>query len=133
MSGEPGYRSGGASLNPVRWIASRLPSFRLDGGEAACLEGLRTPSWEECGRVGCESVRLSDAAEGLEAIVTCLEEPGDLDGRKLAGLGMLPGVRLVLLQRRPVFVVRIGYTELALDRELAARVRVRAADGGTEL
>ena len=126
-------RVGGCRVNPVRWIATRLPSFRPDGEEEVCLDGLRTPSWEECGRSGCESVRLSDAAKGLEAIVTCLEEPGEPGGRKLASLGLLPGVRLVLLQRRPVFVVGIGYTELALDRELASRVRVRAADGGPEL
>lgn len=112
-------------MNPVRWIARRVPSFRRDGGEDECLEGRRAPSWERCSRTGCESIRLTDLEKGRAATITCLEDPGDSVGRKLAGLGMLPGAGLELLQRRPVFVVRMGRAELALDRELASRVRVR--------
>lgn len=117
-------------MNPVRWLADRIPPFRRDGGESDCLEGRQAPSWHECSRSGCESVRLSDVDPGVEAVVTCLEEPGEPRGRKLASLGLLPGVRLELLQRRPAYVVRIGYAELAIDHALASGVRVRADGDG---
>ncbi len=40
-------------------------------------------------------------------------------------MGVLPGARLLLVQRYPAFVFRLGYAELAVDRLLAARIRVR--------
>jgi hypothetical protein len=55
--------------------------------------------------------------------VTCLEDPGGDRARKLAGLGILPGVDLVLLQRTAGFVFRIGHAEIALDVELATAIR----------
>jgi len=38
---------------------------------------------------------------------------------------VLPGAEVTLLQRWPAFVVRLGYAELALDRETARMIRVR--------
>jgi Fe2+ transport system protein FeoA len=64
-------------------------------------------------------------AEGERGRVTCLEAPESTGARKLAALGILPGVGVVLLQRTPVFVFRMGHGEFALDAGLAAQVRVR--------
>jgi len=38
----------------------------------------------------------------------------------------VPGVRVRLLQRFPSFVIAVGYTHLALDRESASLIQVRA-------
>jgi len=38
---------------------------------------------------------------------------------------VLPGAELTLVQRWPAFVLRIGYAELAIDREIAGLIRVR--------
>jgi CheY-like chemotaxis protein/Fe2+ transport system protein FeoA len=60
-------------------------------------------------------VRLPEAPEGSHSVLSCLEEPGSDASRKLAALGLLPGTKLQLIQSFPAYVVRFGFTELALD------------------
>ena len=43
---------------------------------------------------------------------------------KLAALGILPGIEIVLLQTKPVYVIECGETTLALEQELAENVYV---------
>jgi Fe2+ transport system protein FeoA len=43
---------------------------------------------------------------------------------KLAALGILPGVEVRVQQNRPVVVVELGETVLAIERELAAGILV---------
>jgi DtxR family Mn-dependent transcriptional regulator len=52
-----------------------------------------------------------------------LDEPALLT--RLSNLGVIPGVRVRLRQRRPAAVIEVGGTTLALDREIAARIRVQ--------
>ena len=47
----------------------------------------------------------------------------------LAVYGLVPGSRLVLQQKRPAFVVRVGETELALESDIANEILVRPAEG----
>ncbi|MGI6658592.1 MAG: FeoA family protein [Dethiobacteraceae bacterium] len=44
---------------------------------------------------------------------------------KMMRLGIIPGVSVCLLRRRPGFILQIGYTKVAVDRRLAALIRVR--------
>ena len=44
---------------------------------------------------------------------------------RLGAYGIIPGSRLVLHQKRPAFVIRVGETDLALDEELAREILVR--------
>jgi len=104
-------------MTPVEWLRRRWG--------AECPDGTPVPSVERCAGVDCDSVRLSALAEGQAARVTCLEDPGGAAARKLAALGVLPGVAIVLVQRSPAFVFRMGHAEFAVDAELAAHVRVR--------
>jgi Fe2+ transport system protein FeoA len=60
--------------------------------------------------------------------VSCLVDPGSAVAIRLASAGVLPGTEVRLLQRRPVYVIRLGFAELALDRETAAHIRVRRED-----
>lgn len=48
---------------------------------------------------------------------------------RLAALGLLPGSWVTVLQRHPALVVRVGESEISLDREVAAEILVRL-DGG---
>jgi len=80
---------------------------------------------ERCAGVDCDSVCLTALAEGERGRVTCLYDPGGSPARKLAAIGVLPGVEVVLVQRSPAFVFRMGHAEFAVDAELAAHVRVR--------
>ena len=43
---------------------------------------------------------------------------------KLAALGLLPGVELLVHQRKPVIVVEVGETVLALEHDLAEGIVV---------
>ena len=44
--------------------------------------------------------------------------------QKLLALGVVPGVRVRVVQRFPVYVLQIGYTQIAIDHHLAKAVRV---------
>ena len=48
--------------------------------------------------------------------------------RKLMALGMLPGAPVELLRTFPSYVFRLGETEYAVDKDIAAEVYVRLAD-----
>ena len=88
----------------------------------ACNAGAPVPDAGGC--KDCGSVRLTTLARGARGSVSCLEEPWTKDAAKLAALGVLPGVRLRVVQRSPAWVLRMGRTEIALDEELASRIRV---------
>lgn len=83
------------------------------------------PDEARCADSDCASVPLTVLRPGEGATVTCLQDPASRRTYKLAALGILPGARVVLLQRYPAFVFRMGYTEIALDAELARRVRIQ--------
>ena len=84
------------------------------------------PDHDQCRGTGCDSVALTTLSENARGRITCLDE-GDAGAlRKLVAMGVLPGADIVLLQRSPVFVFRLGYAEFAVDHGLAERVRVRA-------
>lgn len=95
------------------------------GWKDACDAGAPVPGEDECSE--CGSVPLTTLARGARGSVSCLEEPWTAHAAKLAGLGILPGVRLRVVQRSPAWVLRMGRTEIALDEELASRIRVLVA------
>ena len=104
-------------MTPVEWLRRRW------GTE--CPDGTPVPTLERCTGADCDSMRLTALGEGGAARVTCLEDPGGPAARKLAALGVLPGVQVVLLQRSPAFVFQMGHAEFAVDAGLAGHIRVR--------
>jgi Fe2+ transport system protein FeoA len=48
---------------------------------------------------------------------------------RLTAFGLTPGTPVSILQRRPVPVVRIGETELALSEEILRQIQVRPPRG----
>jgi Fe2+ transport system protein FeoA len=95
------------------------------GWKEACEAGPPVPHTGGCTGVNCPSVRLTTLRPGQGGAVSCLEEPWSGDAARLAGLGILPGVRVRLVQRYPAYVLQLGRTQIALDSALASRVRVR--------
>jgi len=67
---------------------------------------------------------LADLRCGESARVAGIVDPASSAGRKLTAMGVLPGAALVVLQRYPAIVFRIGYSEFAVDTALARQVRV---------
>ncbi|MDI6871190.1 MAG: FeoA family protein [Bacillota bacterium] len=69
-------------------------------------------------------VRLADLPEGTAGHVAALvtREPERL--QKLMAFGILPGMPITLLQRRPAFVFQVGQTQVAVDERIAADILV---------
>lgn len=108
-------------MTPREWIRNGWRALRAWGAE--CPAGNPVPDEERC--ADCDSVRLSALRPGQRGTVSCLESPGSVPTAKLLALGVLPGARVVLLQRYPGYVFRMGHSEVAVDAELARRIRVR--------
>lgn len=115
-------------MNTVRMLSRRVAALLRDLLWDVCARGRRTPD-EECADA-CGSRPLTRIPTGTTGTVSCLSDPGARESRKLASMGLLPGVPVELLQRRPVYVIRTRSTEYALDEELASRVRVVLGEPG---
>jgi Fe2+ transport system protein FeoA len=109
-------------MKTVEWLRSlAAPRPRPWGGD--CPHGTPVPLHEPC--PDCDAVALTELAEGDSARVSCLQHPDQPAAVRLAGAGILPGAEVQLMQRWPTFVIRLGYAELAVDRETAGIIRVR--------
>lgn len=111
----------------IAFVERLRDSLRAAGWTESCEAGAPVPATGGCQGLDCDSVRLTSLPPGGRGVVSCLEEPWTADAAKLAGLGVLPGVRLLVVQRYPAFVLQLGRTEIAVDEGLARRVRVHPA------
>ena len=109
------------TLARLIWDRLRSPAPTWDD---RCAVGEPVPEEERCRSFDCPTVRMTELGAGARGTVSCLETPSDEGARKLAALGLLPGTDLEVLQTSPAWVLRSGYTEIALDHELAGHVRV---------
>jgi Fe2+ transport system protein FeoA len=76
-----------------------------------------------------DSIPLTELNEGESSELVCLSCAHSSRRNALAVYGLVPGSRIVLQQKRPAFVVRVGETELALEASIAADVYVKRLDG----
>ena len=44
--------------------------------------------------------------------------------RKMAAFGIMPGADIIVLGKYPAFLLRIGFTEVALDKDIASCIIV---------
>ncbi len=71
-------------------------------------------------------IPLSNArSKGRYLIVRIASESPVLLGR-LTGLGIFPGTEIFMSQKVPALVIRAGETDVALEREVATEILVRA-------
>lgn len=68
--------------------------------------------------------KLAKLASGSSGIITRLEPTDDGALAKLIAMGILPGTRVVLIQRFPSYVFRAGRTEISVDQQLAEQILV---------
>lgn len=47
--------------------------------------------------------------------------------RKLTAFGIMPGFDLLLIQKFPAYVVQVGFTQVALDEDIASEIMVKKA------
>jgi Fe2+ transport system protein FeoA len=111
-------------------------SVRCPGCDYEFPEKARTVSWlrrifsrrrsvrsrppEEEGTVSLTGLQAGERAELLD--LTCMSSSRR---NTLTVFGLTPGTEITLLQRSPSFVIRVGETELGLDREIAEGIYVR--------
>ncbi|MFC1481060.1 metal-dependent transcriptional regulator [Candidatus Neomarinimicrobiota bacterium] len=69
--------------------------------------------------------RLNGMKVGSQARIAFLTPSFHKRFDRLAAFGINPGSEITLHQTRPAFVVRIGETELALDKDIAREIFVR--------
>ena len=72
-----------------------------------------------------DAIPLTELDEGESSELVCLNCEHPHRRNSLAVYGLVPGSRVVLQQKRPAYVVRVGETELALEAAIACEILVR--------
>lgn len=72
-----------------------------------------------------DSMPLTELNEGETSELVCLSCEHTSRRNALAVFGLVPGSQIVLQQKRPSVVVRVGETELALEPAIAGEIIVR--------
>ncbi len=99
------------------------------GHPPTCPHGKRIPPGECCkdGRKNATPIvvplsELDDKANAKVAFITSAFRQR-LD--RLVNLGLIPGAEVSLYQKKPSYLLRIGATEIAIDKEIASGIFVR--------
>ncbi len=71
---------------------------------------------------------LSELAVGAWARLVSFNGLKERDLQRLVAYGLVPGVRLKMLQRVPTYILKIHETELALEEALAAAIYVTSEE-----
>ena len=116
------------SLNPevVDSICTLL------GHPRTCQHGKPIPPSRCCERARTEVQpliqRLSDMRVGQAGRITLMAHKRHARLDRLASLGIVPGSRVKLHQKFPAFVVEVGETTVAVDKDIAEEIFVRPGD-----
>jgi DtxR family Mn-dependent transcriptional regulator len=101
------------------------------GHPPVCPHGRSIPRGDCCDRIRTEVqplvTRLSDAVLGEGVRIVFITPKSRKRLEKLSSLGIVPGSRLRLLQRNPSYVLQIGETTVAVDREITDEIYVKRA------
>jgi DtxR family Mn-dependent transcriptional regulator len=99
------------------------------GHPPACPHGRAIPRGECCDRIRTQIrplvMRLTDASLGAMVRIVFITPRSKKRLEKLSALGIVPGSRVRLLQRNPSFVLEIGQTTVAVDRDITDEIYVK--------
>jgi Fe2+ transport system protein FeoA len=85
------------------------------------METLKT-----AGGLSTAGPRLADAGAGERLQITKLVDVADVETlQKMILMGALPGKRVEIIQRFPAFLIGLGNSQFAIDRELAEKIVVQ--------
>jgi Fe2+ transport system protein FeoA len=70
---------------------------------------------------------LSALSAGQSAKVVRLTSEDHARQERLNVFGLMPGATVTLQQRQPAFVLRVGFTELSIERNIAEEIMVEIA------
>ena len=104
----------------------------LLGHPRFCPHGKPIPESDCCKQmqdsVGRLIAPLCDLQAGQRGHIAYIHMHNHKRLQKLMAMGVLPGVPISLLRRSPTFVFETGYSQFAVDEEIAADVYVRLTD-----
>ena len=94
-----------------------------------CPHGNPIPPGECCFQARAEGdlgiVPLTEFKSGQEGEIAYIQTNDNKKMQKLMAMGVLPGNRIVLMQAYPSYIFRVGYSEFAIDSNLAKEIFVR--------
>lgn len=96
---------------------------------ATCPHGKPIPPGECCNEARAKGdlgvVPLTECKSGEEGQIAYILSEDGKKMQKLMAMGVLPGNSIVLVQSYPSYIFRIGYSEFAIDTNLAKEIFVR--------
>ena len=93
---------------------------RIRDGVARALRGARPRTIDPASDIPLTSLRA-----GQHAAVVAVDDASPRWLHRLSSFGIVAGTPVQLVQSRPTPIVRVGQTELALDRQIARSIRVQ--------
>ncbi|MGF1479948.1 MAG: FeoA family protein [Cyanophyceae cyanobacterium] len=60
-----------------------------------------------------------------QGVITRIKNNDEQVVRKLSAMGIYTGMPITLEQKFPAFVIKVGRTRVAIDREIASSIKVR--------
>jgi DtxR family transcriptional regulator, Mn-dependent transcriptional regulator len=101
------------------------------GHPPTCPHGKRIPPGECCKDSLSEMapivIPLKDLSAGTAAKIVFITTPYHQRLSRLVNLGVVPGGKITLVQKRPSFLLRLDGTEIAIDEQIAGEIFVRKA------
>ncbi|MCQ2977136.1 MAG: metal-dependent transcriptional regulator [archaeon] len=71
------------------------------------------------------SIALINCDNGFSGEVSYIKTDDGTKLQKIMNLGLIPGSKIILIQKFPNYVFQLGNTQLAVDKELAAEIFVK--------
>jgi len=72
----------------------------------------------------CSTTPLTSMQVGQTGTIAKLDTKDGNTLRKLLAMGILPGMTIKMIQNFPAYVLQVGYTQVALDKETAQVIMV---------
>ncbi|MGA1861760.1 FeoA family protein [Deferribacter thermophilus] len=73
-------------------------------------------------------MKLIDACENKNYIVTEIDKSDSSALKKICSIGILPGLKLKILQKKPMIIFEVFNSSFAVDNELATKIIVKEID-----
>ncbi len=94
-----------------------------------CPHGKPIPPGECCDKARAEGdlgvVPLTEFKSGQEGEIAYIQTEDSKKMQKLMAMGVLPGNKIILVQAFPSYIFKVGFSEFAIDTNLAREIFVR--------
>jgi DtxR family Mn-dependent transcriptional regulator len=96
---------------------------------STCPHGKPIPPGDCCAAARAQGdlgiVPLTEFKSGQEGEIAYIQTEDNKKMQKLMAMGVLPGNKITLVQSFPSYIFRVGYSEFAIDTNLAREIFVR--------